>query len=135
VVVAGAALPRPTDGAETPAVVRGAVGGAERWPIVAPSGPDAIAVRPVLGLSSLPMVRDAARSGVGVARLPISLVAHDLAAGTLVRWGDAPGAGIALWALYPSRRLLSARVSAFLDHLREAFPTGAPEELAAYAVP
>jgi hypothetical protein len=28
--------------------------------------------------------------------------------------------------------LLSARVSAFLDYLKEAFPKGAPEELAAY---
>jgi hypothetical protein len=27
---------------------------------------------------------------------------------------------------------LSARVSAFLDHLKEAFPMGTPEELAAY---
>ena len=42
------------------------------------------------------------------------------------------GSEIALWALYPSRRLLSARVSAFLDHLREAFPDGSPEELARY---
>ena len=39
---------------------------------------------------------------------------------------------IALWTLYPSRRLLSARVSAFLDFLKAAFPTGAPEELAAF---
>lgn len=31
-----------------------------------------------------------------------------------------------------SRPLLSARVSAFLDYLRQAFPTGAPDELAAY---
>lgn len=30
------------------------------------------------------------------------------------------------------RRLLSARVSAFLDQLRTAFPDGAPEELARY---
>jgi hypothetical protein len=42
------------------------------------------------------------------------------------------GPDIALWALYPSRRLLSARVSAFLEHLKKAFPTGAPDELAAY---
>jgi hypothetical protein len=37
-----------------------------------------------------------------------------------------------LWTLYPSRRLLSARVSAFLDYLKEAFPVGTPDELAAY---
>ena len=91
-----------------------------------------IAVDPVLRLSSLIMVRDAVRAGVGAARLPMSLVSHDLAAGTLVHWGDVEGPEIALWALYPSRRLLSARVSAFLDYLKEAFPKGTPDELAAY---
>ena len=79
------------------------------------------------------MVRDAVRTGIGASCLPISLVSHDLAAGTLVHWGDVVGPEIALWALYPSRRLLSARVSAFLDLLKQAFPTGAPDELAAYA--
>jgi DNA-binding transcriptional LysR family regulator len=37
-----------------------------------------------------------------------------------------------LWTLYPSRRLLSARVSAFLDYLKQAFPKGTPDELAAF---
>ena len=41
---------------------------------------DAIAIDPVLRLSSLVMVRDAVRAGVGAARLPVSLVSHDLAA-------------------------------------------------------
>lgn len=62
----------------------------------------------------------------------MSLVSRDLAAGTLVHWGDVDGPDVTLWALYPSRRLLSARVSAFLDHLRAAFPEGTPDELAAY---
>ena len=57
---------------------------------------------------------------------------NDLTAGTLVQWGEVPGPEIALWALYPSRRLLSPRVSAFLDLLKEAFPQGTPQELAAY---
>ena len=85
-----------------------------------------------MALSSLIMVRDAVRAGVGAARLPISLVSHDLDDGTLVHWGDAVGPETALWALYPSRRLLGARVSAFLDHLKQAFPNGTPDELAAY---
>lgn len=78
------------------------------------------------------MVRDAARAAAGAALLPISLVSQDLASGRLVRWGDIEGPEIALWALYPSRRLLSARVSAFLAYLKEVFPTGDPEELTAY---
>jgi DNA-binding transcriptional LysR family regulator len=78
------------------------------------------------------MVRDAVRMGAGVARLPVSLVQHDIAAGRLAHWGDIEGLETTLWALYPSRRLLSARVSAFLAQLAEAFPRGTPEELAAY---
>lgn len=100
--------------------------------MVAPGGNLRITAEPVLRLSSLIMVRDAVRAGVGAARLPVSLVSHDLAAGKLVHWGNVDGPEIALWTLYPSRRLLSARVSAFLDCLKEAFPSGTPEELAAF---
>jgi DNA-binding transcriptional LysR family regulator len=80
------------------------------------------------------MVRDAVREGVGAACLPISLVNHDLEAGRLAHWDDVDGPEIAVWALYPSRRLLSPRVSAFLEHLKEAFPNGTPDELAAFIV-
>ena len=142
VVVAPPGLARPRKGSTTavPAVVRDT--GAQQattWEMAAPAkakgtplAPRTLAIDPVLNLASLIMVRDAVRRGVGVARLPISLVGHDIAAGTLVHWGDVPGPAIELWALYPSRRLLSARVSAFLEHLKAAFPKGAPEELAAY---
>ncbi len=143
VVVAPPGLARPRKGSSTavPAVVRG-TGAAQghAWPMET-TPPKArgkapqvhsLAIDPVLSLASLIMVRDAVRRGVGVARLPISLVGHDIAAGTLAHWGDVPGPAIELWALYPSRRLLSARVSAFLEHLKAAFPKGAPQELAAY---
>lgn len=131
VVVASPTLHR-TDDAPVPAVVHGAIGQGETWEVATASGKASIAVDPILGLSSLVMVRDAVRMGVGVGRLPLSLVSHDLSAGTLVHWGDVDGPGAALWALYPTRRLLSVRVSAFLDYLREAFPQGTPDELAAY---
>jgi DNA-binding transcriptional LysR family regulator len=134
VVVASPRLPAAAGGAPIPVVVRGSAGmdQAAVWELTGPEGRKRVTVQPVLQLSSLFMVRDAVRADVGAARLPLSLVTHDLAAGTLVRWGDVPGPEIALWALYPSRRLLSARVSAFLDILKEAFPEGTPDELAAY---
>jgi DNA-binding transcriptional LysR family regulator len=132
VVVASPNLKRPKGDLAVPVVVRGADNEAAAWNIKRPSGTSRLAVDPVLRLSSLMMVRDAIRAGVGAARLPLSLVSHDLAGGTLLRWGDVEGSDIALWTLYPSRRLLSARVSAFLDHLKEAFPKGTPDELAAY---
>ena len=131
VVVASPDLARPARNLAVPAVERGA-SNETAWDVVTPTGRSRIAVDPVLRLSSLIMVRDAVRAGAGAARLPISLVSPDLAAGTLVHWGDIDGPEIALWTLYPSRRLLSARVSAFLDYLKEAFPMGTPDELAAY---
>ncbi|SEU13847.1 LysR family transcriptional regulator [Stigmatella erecta] len=132
VAVASPNLVRPAAPRAVPVVVRGAGDRSATWNVVTPTGRSRIAVEPVLHLSSLVMVRDAVRAGVGAGRLPISLVSHDLAAGTLVHWGDVEGPEITLWTLYPSRRLLSARVSAFLDYLKEAFPEGKPDELAAY---
>lgn len=133
VVVAIPSLARPSDGGPVTAVVRGAIRQAETWAVVTSSGTATIATTPVLGLSSLVMVRDAVRMGVGAARLPLSLVGADLASGRLAQWGDVEGSEIALWALYPSRRLLSARVGAFLDHLRKSFPNGTSDELSAHA--
>jgi DNA-binding transcriptional LysR family regulator len=115
-----------------PAVVRGARREHDAWRVRTPAGPVTLDVAPVLSLASLFMVRDAVRLGVGAAQLPVSLVRHDLDAGTLVNWGEVEAPEIALWALYPSRRLLSVRVSAFLAHLKEAFPKGTPDELAAF---
>lgn len=131
VVVASPRLDRPTANIPVPAVVWREGPGAV-WDVATPTEKTRIVIDPVLRLSSLFMVRDAVRAGVGAARLPISLVSHELAAGTLAHWGDVEGPEIALWVLYPSRRLLSARVSAFLDYLKEAFPRGTPDELASY---
>lgn len=132
VVVASPDLPFPEDGFPAPVVVRGPTDPVDPWEVTTPTGKSRILINPALSLSSLVMVRDAVRAGAGAARLPVSLVNHDLAAGTMVHWGDVEGSHIALWTLYPTRRLLSARVSAFLEHLKEAFPRGTPDELAAY---
>jgi len=132
VVVASPTLTRPAGKQAVPAVVRGLGDQSTTWDVKTPKGKSRIAVDVVLRLSSMIMLRDAVRVGAGVGRLPISLVSHDIADGRLLHWGDIDGPSIALWVLYPSRRLLSARVSAFLEHLKQAFPTGAPDELAAY---
>jgi DNA-binding transcriptional LysR family regulator len=132
VVVACPRLARPADDLAVSAVVRGTGSQSAAWDMMTARGRSSIAIDPVLHMSSLIMVRDAVRAGVGAGCLPLSLVSHDLAAGALVHWGDLDAPEIALWALYPSRRLLSARVSAFLDYLKEAFPMGTPNELAAF---
>jgi DNA-binding transcriptional LysR family regulator len=133
VISAAPGLARPKDGSAVPAVLRGTDQRNAYWDVAGPERTSRLSIRPVAHLSSLIMVRDMVRLGLGAACLPLSLVSHDVAMGRLARWGDVAGSDIALWALYPSRRLLSTRVSAFLQHLKDAFPLGAPEELAAYA--
>ena len=135
VVVAWPGLARPKGKSSVPAVLRGGNDPIGAWDVRGPKGKSRIAIEPVAYLSSLIMVRDTVRLGVGAASLPLSLVSHDIAAGRLAHWGDVDGPEIALWALYPSRRLLSPRVSAFLDHIKEAFPLGQPEELAGFIEP
>lgn len=68
------------------------------------------------------MVRQAVLAGVGAALLPTLLVAEDIEGGHLVCWGTEDSPGVKIWALYSSRRLLSAKVRAFLDMLVEALP-------------
>lgn len=131
VVVAHPALARPLGNGPVPAVVRTS-GDRQEWRMRGAAGTTTVPIDPVLALSSLIMVRDAVRAGVGAARLPISLVSDDLAEGTLVTWGEVDAPDIALWTLYPTRRLLSPRVAAFLEHLKEAFPHGSSEDLAAF---
>lgn len=131
VVVAAPGVAAPAE-VVVPGVIRGTLGETTSWTMKTPTGPTNLKIEPVLSLSSMTMVRDAVRMGVGAGQLPLSLVSDDLAQGKLVRWGDVDGPETVLWALYPSRRLLSKRVAAFLDHLKEAFPSGTAEELAAY---
>ncbi len=82
VVVARPDFARSAGDQPVPGVVRGGAG-PETWNVMTSRGPVDIRIDPVLVLSSLIMVRDAVRAGVGAARLPISLVSRDLAAGTL----------------------------------------------------
>ena len=131
VVVASPSLARPSEGSVVPTVTRGE-NSAGTWDIVTAKGPLRISVTSVISLASLMMARDAVRAGLGAGRLPISLVSQDIASGALVHWGDVDAPDIELWTLYPSRRLQNVRVSAFLDFVKEAFPKGTPDELAAY---
>ena len=73
-----------------------------------------IPVQTVLQLPLFTMIRDAALTGLGAARLPRLIVAEDLTAGRLVSWGDATDQPSELCALHTSRRLPSAKVKAFM---------------------
>lgn len=87
------------------------------------AGTDAkeVPVQTVLQLPLFTMIRDAALTGLGAARLPRLIVAEDLAAGRLVSWGAATDQPSELWALHTSRRLPSAKVKAFMNFLEVEF--------------
>jgi DNA-binding transcriptional LysR family regulator len=132
VVVGSPEMGAVQDGSRIPAVTRGSGASPDRWTLTTPDGERVLEVDPVLGMSSLVMMRDAVIAGIGIARLPLSLVSRDLVSGRLTLWGEVGGPETELWLLYPSRRLLSARVAAFLEFFRETFPEGTPEELSAF---
>jgi DNA-binding transcriptional LysR family regulator len=68
------------------------------------------------------MLAAAAAEGIGIALEPDFIVGTDLAAGRLVRvLADYAPAPTSIYAVYPSRRHLSAKVRAFVDFLAERF--------------
>jgi len=93
------------------------------WHLRTPKGLK-IVVRPepVLRFSSLMLVRDAVLVGAGTALLPKLLVADDIAAGRVAHWGTQDGTPVEIWFLHNSRRLVGAKIRAFLDILEKAFP-------------
>ena len=77
--------------------------------------------RAAVRASSVALVRGAVLGGAGAGMFPRALVAADLAAGTLVEWGNVPERRVELWALHTSRRLASTKVRLFVETLRETF--------------
>jgi DNA-binding transcriptional LysR family regulator len=66
-------------------------------------------------------LREAAVSGVGICALPEFIVAADLAAGRLKEILTAFAIPhLSLWALWPSRRYMPAKVRVFVDYLAES---------------
>ena len=103
-----------------PVITRTPSAGSGPWRI-AGTPPKEVPVQTVLLLPLFTMVRDAALTGLGAARLPRMIVADDLAAGRLVSWGAATDQTAELWALHTSRRLPSAKVKAFMSFLEARF--------------
>lgn len=125
-IVAPPDMPRPVpDGSECPvkAVVLSAAPPSAVWRMQSGAQSDIILrPEPRLRLSSLLMVRDAVLADAGAALLPKLLVAEDIESGRLVCWGTHAGPPVEIWALQSSRRLVGAKVRAFLEVVERAFP-------------
>ena len=80
-------------------------------------------------LNSADAVYHAALAGIGVARLSTYLIAPDLASGRLVRlFPEYEGLDSDIYAVYSTRRNLSPKVRALIDHLVAAYGPVPPWE-------
>ena len=101
------------------------------WEFAGPDGPAAVRVRTETRANSGDLLRVLAKHGHGIALLPEFLITEELAAGTLVEILPGYSAGeLGIFALYPSRKFLSAKVRTLVDFLAQRFARiegGVPE--------
>jgi DNA-binding transcriptional LysR family regulator len=119
----------PADLAKHDALVFGAGTSPTTWRLERAASVVDVAVKPRLVINDFDALLDAALAGLGVAMLPvfrcIALVRERRLEQVLKEWCS-PRATI--HAVYPTTRLLSPKVKAFVDHLQEKF-TPPPWEL------
>ncbi len=110
---------RPQDLAAMPCIVDTNGRWLSNWPFVDESGePMTVSVNSRLEVNSPMTVRAAAVSGLGWAIIPDFIAAPDLASGRLVSaLDDRIPKGGGVFAVYPHRRYLPAKVRVFVDYL------------------
>ncbi|WP_404710098.1 LysR family transcriptional regulator [Sphingomonas sp. MMS24-J13] len=93
------------------------------WHLDGPDG--AIVYRPasLLLTNSSEVVREGIVSGLGIGLRSTWDISEELRAGKLKRVlpNHAGSSRVAIWAIYPSRRLVPPKVRAFIDHLAEIY--------------
>ncbi len=129
VVVAAPSLSRPRGqrDASVPIIALPHTPTESQWQLTRARSVLTVTTRSVMRLSSMSMIHDAVISGVAAAAMPRSLVQADIDAGRLVEWGTLADRRIEVWALYPSHRHVSARVSAFVKLLVDSFEDASPK--------
>lgn len=94
------------------------------WELLGPAGESvSVEQRPRIVCHDFVVLREAALAGLGVARLPESVVRADLKTGTLVRvlpkWRSPQGI---VHVVFPTRRGMLPAVRAFIDFLADRLP-------------
>ena len=96
-------------------------GGGTDWRMEGPDGPLTVAISGPIRADNGDIIRLAALGGAGILFQPQFIVDDDLAAGRLVRllpqWQSAE---LGVYAVYPSRKHLSAKVRTFVDFVAAA---------------
>lgn len=128
VVVAAPSLPRPLRQREVPvpSITLPRAPAETSWKLHRARSELDVTTRSVLRLSSMAMIHDAVLAGVGAAAVPRWLVQADIDAGRLLDWGTLADRPIEVWALYPSHRHVTARVSEFVKLLVDRFENASP---------
>lgn len=91
------------------------------WKMTGPGGEHAVRVAGSLRATNGDMIRLAALGGVGLIRQPLFLVGEDIRAGRLVEvLTDYSSGDLGIYAVYPSRKHLSAKVRTFVDFVAAA---------------
>lgn len=124
VLVGSSNAKRPADGDTVPAVLMSRVGEIRDWVVETDAGRATYHPEPVVRLSSILMIHQAVRAGAGLAILPLSISAKDLASGVLKNYGEVLNRPVEVWVLHSSQRLSSPKVTAFVSFLADQFPTG-----------
>ena len=137
VLVAPPGLPRPAVGVQPdsrspfPAVLRTGTSDDEAWRVFdeADGQERLFHPRAVLRLASPLSVRDAALAGAGAALIPRTIAVEALESGRLVSWGLSTAAATEVWVLHASHRLVSPKVSAFVNFVCDYFRDAGPRDL------
>ncbi len=129
VLVAPPGLPRPladsgSDQPETfPAVMRTGTLADEPWRVIDEESGHERLFHPkaVLRLASPLSMRDAVLAGAGAALIPRTIAVDALASGRLLSWGQSTQPATEIWVLHGSHRLVSPKVSAFVNFVCNYF--------------
>ncbi len=102
-------------------VYSGPIGGST-WRLIGPDGEISVPVRPTTLANDFGLVLELTTNGLGIARMPSWVASEAIARGELERV-LAPYAPpeVGMYAVYPTRRHLSAKVKTFLDLVVERF--------------
>lgn len=101
--------------------------GGSEWTFTGPAGPVSVGAGGNFQVNNSEALREAIVGGVGIGRLPTFVAAADLAAGRLVKvLEDFQMPSQTVYAVFPERRHLPAKVRAFIDFSVDRFGGGQP---------
>ncbi|RKP54833.1 LysR family transcriptional regulator [Pararobbsia silviterrae] len=96
-----------------------AVVSTDRWPFTGPEGEQTVTVRGPLRVNSAESLRIALEDGMGIGLLPAFTALESLRDGSLVRLlPDFSLPALSVYALYPSRQYLDAKIRAWIELIR-----------------